>query len=151
MNKKFTAENVFKNDSINEELKTKNILIVEDDICLMPFFEKVLKNIKHDSNICWATTANEAMTLLGEKNFDLMISDINLPNLVTGLDLWGRIRSTHPYMKVIFTSAVNAEDYIKSFTPSEYCPPFISKPFRRIEIINVINSAFEKKKFSVAS
>jgi DNA-binding NtrC family response regulator len=73
------------------------ILIVDDDslICEM------LCDLLSEQHSCdMALTAEEAMTLMRKGSYDVVISDIAMPEM-SGIDLLGFIRANHPATPVI--------------------------------------------------
>jgi DNA-binding response OmpR family regulator len=80
-----------------------------------------------------AATGFEAVALIEEKRFDLMVVDIQLPGGLNGLQLVKHARSRHPALRCLFTSGTNAPIV---------CDPmlddFIDKPFRPFELLGCV-------------
>lgn len=79
-----------------------NLLIVEDDEEIIVLQEKVCKHEGHNVHI--VKTAKEALDLVGEKDFDLAIVDLMLPDM-NGLELVAKIREIKPTLRIIFSTA----------------------------------------------
>lgn len=80
----------FSVEPLKEEQPSPRILIVDD----ARFFRELIMDLL-DGQKCELTTANcaeEAWKLLQSKSFDLLIVDVNLPD-ISGLDLIKRVRA----------------------------------------------------------
>lgn len=89
-----------------------NILIVESEEIISIFFSKLLQNY----NITTLKTGKEAMALLEQRAFDLIISDISLMDM-SGVELYSKIREKKPDAKVILVTGdpKKTEDTVKNF------------------------------------
>jgi len=83
------------------DIKQSQILIIEDDREILKFL-KIHFN-RFFSNISISSDSREALKLIKSKPFDLVISDIVMPNL-NGLKLLKEIRITKKEMPVILMS-----------------------------------------------
>jgi putative two-component system response regulator len=85
-----------------------------------------------------ASSANEALQLLGDKTYELLISDINMPQ-VTGIELLQKVKERYPEMAVMMATAVDQrETAINALLLGAYA--YIIKPFHKNEfLINVVN------------
>jgi DNA-binding NtrC family response regulator len=73
------------------------ILIVDDDLLIC----EMLCDLLSEQHSCdMALTAEEAMTLMRKGSYDVVISDIAMPEM-SGIDLLGFIRANHPATPVI--------------------------------------------------
>jgi EAL domain-containing protein (putative c-di-GMP-specific phosphodiesterase class I)/CheY-like chemotaxis protein len=71
--------------------KSIKVLVVEDDAFTRKIMLQVLRDLGY-TNIAEADSAASAISLLGTKMFDLIITDINMPDM-NGLQLVQRIRT----------------------------------------------------------
>lgn len=120
-------------------LKGKRILIVEDD----PYITLLMKIIflKHQMLAVFADSGKEGYRKFKDSNFDLVITDMQLPEL-SGIDLIRTIRKEFPEkgknIPVILCSAnvLNVQKF-----QDLYKINFLVKPFKEQELINILASA----------
>ena len=100
------------------------VLIVDDDVQL----RKLLKDYLQDNNDCRdVSSAEEALSLLQAKSFDLLLSDIQMPGL-SGLDLVPRVLEKSPDTVVIMISGEQTiESAIEAMRAGAF--DYIMKPF----------------------
>lgn len=94
--------------------KTKRIILIEDDVFLSELLLEKLR--KEGLETDWTANGSEALSLLKNKNFDLILLDILLPG-IGGLDVLAEIKK-QPKLKdipvVMLTNLDNKEDIDKS-------------------------------------
>jgi len=79
-----------------------------------------------------------------EQRFDVVISDINLQNRLTGLDVLRRFKQISPESEVILISGFGTlETAIEAVREGAF--DYISKPFNINEVKAVVKRALEKK------
>jgi CheY-like chemotaxis protein len=80
-----------------------HILIVEDDICLRYVLAEWLRADGHE--VMEAVSADEAVTVLSSiMAVDLVITDVQMPGSLNGLQLARNIRAAFPLLPVIVVS-----------------------------------------------
>src|SRR5919106_1029807 len=90
----------------NQETKPV-ILIIDDDDQIRTLLTRLLSA----ENECTAVeSAEKALALLDEKQFDLVISDINMPG-ISGLELVPQVLNRNPDAVVIMVSGQQTIDY----------------------------------------
>jgi two-component system chemotaxis sensor kinase CheA len=93
-----------------KEAKTQSILVVEDSITARTLFVNILESARY--NITTAVDGVDAFTKLGEGEFDLVVSDIQMPRM-NGFELTEKIRADKKYGNipvVIVTGLESPED-----------------------------------------
>src|SRR5688572_29997302 len=75
-----------------------SILVVDDDEYMCEFVETTLR--RRDLDVVWRTSAQEALELVGERDFDAILTDLSMPNM-GGLELIERILGMRPDTPVI--------------------------------------------------
>jgi DNA-binding response OmpR family regulator len=107
------------------------ILVLEDEADLREMLEAVLTEAGFE--VMTAATAWEAVALIDEKQFDLMVADIKLPGALNGLQLARHVRERHAGLKCLFISGTH---------DPVICDPelddFVAKPFRPSELLGCI-------------
>lgn len=84
------------------------ILIVDDELLI----REMLCDLLSEQHTChMAATAAEALTLMQEGNYDVVLSDVSMPEL-SGIDLLGIIRAHYPTTPMILiTGAVPGQEW----------------------------------------
>lgn len=117
------------------------ILVVDDEESIREFFEIMLK--REGFEVQTAVNGREALEKLGRHSFDLIISDIQMPE-VSGMELLSRVREMDPEMVVLMITAFgNTETAVEAMKLGAY--DYIQKPFKIDEIKIVINKALERR------
>ncbi len=84
--------------------KSKRILVVDDDPDLLFIIEKILESELKDLEITTARSANTALKMLRRQNYDLVISDVMMPD-IGGLELCQIIKDIKQEINIIMMSA----------------------------------------------
>jgi len=105
------------------EIIAKTILVVDDEEVMREFLFEVLE----DFTVEKASDGDEAITILKDKRFDLIITDMKMPR-VTGEEVVKFVRETHPDSKVIVISGYSSLHSVSS-TVGYGIDAFLSKPF----------------------
>ncbi len=92
-----------------EKLKTLSVLYIEDELEL----QEVTCNFLQDflGKITVASNGEEALSIFEKEEFDLIITDINMPK-VDGLEMMKIMKKSNPELKVIVTTAYNHQEKI---------------------------------------
>ncbi|MFY3383014.1 ATP-binding protein [Paracidovorax sp. MALMAid1276] len=102
------------------------ILVVEDDADVRAYSMAALQELGYQATA--ATNGPEAVRLLEQRRFDLLFTDVVLPQGMTGADVAARARQLWPDIRVLFTSgyARNAIVHHGRLDPGVQ---LLSKPF----------------------
>lgn len=118
-----------------------NILIVEDEQLVRWSLSHALT--KAGFHITTVGSGEAAMEKLDSSNFDLVITDVDLPK-INGFDVAKQVKIVSPEVPVILTSAVREQDSRLKLHP-EIIDSFIEKPFDLNEITRVVTQLLSKK------
>ncbi|QKJ21923.1 response regulator transcription factor [Poseidonibacter lekithochrous] len=111
------------------------ILLLEDDSMLNEMISEYLNSTGHV--VKNATTGHECMELLEEEKFDLLILDINLPD-INGFTILERLHEQKRMIPTIYISAlIDIEDIQRAFDIG--CHDYLKKPFHLKELTIRIN------------
>nr|YP_010471031.1 hypothetical protein N4M48_pgp161 [Synarthrophyton patena]UVF62860.1 hypothetical protein [Synarthrophyton patena] len=116
----------------------KQILIVDDDICLAYAIQSYLSSDKR--KIFVVDNSRSALQLLKLYRFDLVISDIMMPN-INGYELLAILRSDTQLCKIpviLLTAKGMTDDRIKGYDLG--CNAYLIKPFHPSELLSIINN-----------
>lgn len=93
-----------------------------------------------------ASGVNDALRLLQDRQFDVVVSDMAMPGL-TGLDLLQRIKELSPDCEVLLlTGEATVETAVQAMKFGAY--DFLSKPFPLPELEALIQKAFERRQLN---
>ncbi len=117
------------------------ILVVDDERSMQEFLEILLRKEGYD--VATAGDVPGALVALDSDDFDLVISDIQMPDR-SGLDLLRSLRQAQPDVVVIMITAfATTETALAAMKEGAY--DYITKPFKVDEIKLVVKKALEKK------
>ena len=117
------------------------VLIVDDEHQLVEAFKKKLA--KEGLEVFTALNGREAITIMKDKELDIGLFDIKLPDM-DGVELLGRLREMQPTSEVIMlTGYASVDTAIRSMKLGAY--DYLTKPCKLSELHNVILKAYEKK------
>lgn len=120
----------------NDRKKIK-ILIVDDE----PGWRDLLslELFSEDREVVTASNAEEALKLLRQQSFDLIITDARMPGQLDGIDLIRTYRREHPAQKAIFITGYAVEEKIEQ-TLKQGAVLCLKKPFDIEELLKAIQS-----------
>ena len=108
----------------------KKLLLLEDDITLnetiVDYFESL------DYEIISVYNGNDAQEAIYEKNFDLLLLDVNVPD-IDGFEILKSIRESNNTTPAIFITSLNSMDDVEDGYESG-CDDYIRKPFALKEL-----------------
>ena len=117
------------------------ILVVDDEASVR---EILVESLETTYNTIGASTAVEALRLLGERQIDLVLSDIEMPG-ESGLELLGRIRAQFPDVDVVMvTGVIDAEVAVNAIRRG--ASDYVTKPFNLDEVRIVIQRTLERQR-----
>lgn len=116
----------------------KSVLIVEDSATTRAMIRAVIEDMEEDFTALEASTGFEALKLLPQGSFDLIITDINMPD-VNGLELIHFVKTNPNYQHipmVIVTTERSSEDKDRGLSLG--ASAYITKPFTSEQLQEVI-------------
>ena len=117
------------------------ILVVDDDPSIRNMLSIVLK--KNNYDVILAENGNSALNRLKKSTFDLIISDIKMPD-IDGIRLLEKIKSINPEIPVIMITAfASANDAVEAMKLG--AEDYITKPFNIDELKIIIDKSLYKK------
>ncbi|MFN4152971.1 MAG: response regulator, partial [Candidatus Sericytochromatia bacterium] len=117
------------------------ILIVDDDQITPLIIEKYLKSHGYITTV--ANSAVEASQVMREEFFNLVITDINMPE-INGLEFMLWIKQNFPACKVIIMTAFGSDE-IKNFTKVNGAVNYFEKPVNLKELTKEVKNLLENK------
>jgi two-component system, NtrC family, response regulator PilR len=118
------------------------ILVVDDEPDIIEVLEIVLSDEGLD--VFKANSGQEALAILREKEVDMVISDIRMPDF-SGVELLREARQIVPdAIFIMITAFASPETAIEALQHGAF--DYITKPFRMEDLKTVIHHALEKKR-----
>lgn len=119
-----------------------NILIIDDEIKLLKLLGMILS--QENFNVKEASTARSAMTMLEQYEFDVVLSDVRLPDAF-GVDLVKSIKNKYPHLEIILMTAFgNITDAVQAMKNGAY--DYLVKGDDNDKIIPLVYKSLEKAK-----
>lgn len=118
-----------------------DILIVDDDDVI----RDTLKELLSEHYVCQtAGTADEAFARLAEKPYDLVLTDISMPE-ISGLELLGKVLQLYPKTPVIVVSGISDQEHVQGLIKLGAFD-FLLKPFRLEVVEKSVRRALEYRR-----
>ena len=116
----------------------EHILVVDDEESMLEFLEYMLQ--KEGYRVSKTTEGQKALEMIQkEASFDLIISDLRIPDL-TGWELLKMVRKTDPETPVVYVTAYASSDTaIEALQLGAF--DYITKPFQVEEFKNLVKNA----------
>jgi len=121
--------------------KQINILLVDDEEPVRESLHLLLKNA--DYLISGCGSGEEALQLLSSEQFDIIVTDLFLPD-ITGIDILTKAKRFSPSIEVILiTGHASAETAVRAMKEGAF--DYITKPLNIEELRVIIAKAIEKQ------
>ena len=128
--------------AIDKGRNKETVLVVEDEAIVSRLVTKIL--VAQGYRVVNAGNGKEALKLWEDqgKDIDLLLTDVVMPEGVSGLELASRLVRDKPDLRVILTSGYNRDLGDASFTlPAEY--RFIAKPYEFKDLVTEVRSILD--------
>jgi two-component system invasion response regulator UvrY len=89
------------------------VLIADDHAVVRAGYRQFLETEPSITEIGEASTGNETLNALRQKNWDLLLMDINMPGR-SGLDILRHVTASHPHVYVLIMSGLAEEQYARN-------------------------------------
>ncbi len=117
------------------------ILVVDDEESIREFFEIMLRREGYE--VVTAGNGKQALDLLKSQGMDLVISDIQMPEM-SGMELLTKVKDIDPETVVVMITAFGStETAVEAMKLGAY--DYIQKPFKIDEVKIIIRQALEKR------
>ena len=117
------------------------VLVVEDDVAFGTMLKTFLE--KRDYNVVLVFSANEAFKKIPSENFELVLTDVRLPDH-DGLEILKKVKENNSATPVIVMTSY-AEISMAVNAMKEGAFDYVSKPFRPESILQTIENALQTK------
>jgi DNA-binding NtrC family response regulator len=117
------------------------LLLVEDDNAMREMLESLFR--QEGYVVSEAASANAALDLARETDFDVVLSDIKMPGK-SGLELVGELRELRPDMPVVLMTAFGSIDTaVDAMRAGAF--GYTTKPFQPEEVIRTVKRALDRR------
>ena len=121
--------------------QTPTVLVVDDDRDHNQALAKIFERAGY--RVGTAGDGQEALRVLTERPFDLVITDLRMPRM-NGLDLLRTIRTMSPHVPVLIVTAFGEwTTYVDAMDCG--CVDYLSKPVRREDILMAARKALARR------
>jgi two-component system, cell cycle sensor histidine kinase and response regulator CckA len=122
---------------------TETILIVEDEPMLREMARTILENSGY--RILEASSGKEALDVWNQRTgpVDLLLTDMMMPEGVSGMELAERLLSLQPGLKVVFTSGYTAQE-VSPEVLARNRAHFLQKPFSHANLASIVRECLDK-------
>jgi DNA-binding NtrC family response regulator len=122
----------------------RSILVVDDDVAMREMMVSMLEAA--GIRAAAAASAQSALEALRDGEFDVVLSDIRMPGK-DGLELLGELREIRPETPVVLMTAFGSIDSaVAAMRAGAF--DYIPKPFKRDEVLVVLERAFEHRELA---
>ena len=123
-----------------------NILIVDDEVEVLNALKKTLQRAKEfDADVSIASNAEDAKNKLSEKDYDLVLSDYNMPN-TNGVQLLTWVKENYPeVVRIIITGYSDLETAREAINQANV-HNYIEKPWDNDSLREIIHQTIVRKR-----
>lgn len=117
------------------------ILLAEDEDSVREFVSRVLVLQGHD--VLEAKDGAEAVELMNQHHFDLLITDIVMP-IMDGISLALKVRSERPHVPIVLMTGY-ANESQRAHNLSVLIEELLSKPFNKDQLVAAVKKALSSE------
>jgi DNA-binding response OmpR family regulator len=111
------------------------ILVVEDDQAIQSIVEEALSDGGFEAAI--AASGEEALTLLNENEYRVLVIDIKLgTDRIRGWDVARRARAVNPALPVVYITGATADEWAIQGVPNSI---ILTKPFAPAQLVTAVS------------
>ncbi len=127
----------------------ETILVVEDEIIIREMAQTLLEELGY--KIFLAENGKEALGVWQQHQdeIDLLLTDMVMPEGVSGVDLAEQLMQQKPGLKIVFASGYTVDDVSEEFL-ERHNARFLQKPYNRTSLSRAVRSALDEAQKSVA-
>jgi CheY-like chemotaxis protein len=122
----------------------ERVLVVEDEPSVRQFLSSQLKSLGY--RVATAGAGPDALRLLRtDCDFDLLLTDVVLPEGMSGIELTKRAKTIYPDLRVLLTSGYSS-DVFKQRDDADRGLPLLNKPYRRQELAEMVRRVLDSNR-----
>jgi len=113
----------------------KRVLFVDDETMVLDGYRRMLRTMRHEWEMSFATSGQEALEILGQRPHDVIVSDMRMPGM-DGSQLLTEVSRRHPgLVRIVLSGHSDKEMIMKSVLVAHQ---YLSKPCDADKIKSVI-------------
>ena len=122
---------------------TETILVVEDEVVIREMAQTLLEELGY--KILLAENGREAMEVWerNHESIDLLLTDMVMPEGVSGMELAEQLLAQKPGLKVVFASGYTVDEVSEEFLARNNAR-FLQKPYNRASLSRAVRQAFDE-------
>jgi len=121
----------------------QKLFLLEDDITLNQTIVDYFQDLDYDITVAY--DGLDALSLIYENNFDLLLLDVNVPDM-NGFEILKDIRKQHINTPAIFITSLNSMSSLEEGFNSG-CDDYIKKPFVLKELLLRVETVLKRDLF----
>lgn len=122
-----------------------HILLVDDEPEVLNAISRVLRK---DYKISKANAAHEALKLIADNEFDIILSDIRMPKM-DGIELLTQIKRTNPEIARVLLSGYSDMDACQKAIEDEVASIILTKPWDNFELKNILKITLKAQQLEI--
>ncbi|MDD5679192.1 MAG: response regulator, partial [Kiritimatiellae bacterium] len=107
------------------EINMKTILVIDDEPAILKYLKTILSGLGYA--VRTACDGSSGFKEAKNNDVNLIVSDVNLPGEISGMDAIKKLRALRPECPIIILSGYPSEDRLKE--AEELNVEFLTKPF----------------------
>lgn len=116
------------------------ILFVDDETNILDGLRRMLRCMKHEWDMEFVENGLEALKLIEQEPFDVVVSDMLMPGM-DGFELLTQVKQRYPMIvRIIFSGYLEREMILKSI---KLAHQYLSKPCAAETLISKVKQSFE--------
>jgi len=124
-----------------KDVRNYKVLVVDDEDYIRESIEIILRT--EGFEVFSVNSGKKALKVLEEKNIDVVLTDIQMPEM-DGVTLLKKIKSEYQVEVILITGFPSLDTAVESVKLGAY--DYICKPFKVDDLLNKISKAIENKK-----
>ncbi|OGV43075.1 MAG: hypothetical protein A2X46_11615 [Lentisphaerae bacterium GWF2_57_35] len=126
----------------------KRVLFVDDEASVLDGLQRLLRQKRNEWEMAFAPGGREALGLMKEKPFDVIVSDMRMPEM-SGAELLTTVMNEYPKtVRFALSGQTDREMFFQSLSSSHQ---FLSKPCEAECLINTIERAFSLRELLLSA
>jgi CheY-like chemotaxis protein len=125
-------------DPVHQTRCGLQVLIIDDEPQVAEIISVILQRQGHHTRL--AGSGNDALGLLQERTFDIILSDLQMPD-INGQELYARLQQDYPQLtaRIAFITGDALGAAAARFLQDSRCP-YLEKPFTPAELTQLIET-----------
>jgi len=115
----------------------KRVLVVEDDAYVRDYLSAALETAGAGLEVVAASNGREAAVLLASGGADLVLTDLNMPEM-NGVELVRHLRADYPAVQVVLMSGASADWLPELVREGLDDLPLLTKPVSVVQLLELV-------------